>query len=252
MEIKRDHNHPPDMIQMAQDTTRNLSQWLADCPTVSTEEEARALKVQIDRAKLCLADLADEREGKLQPLNLMVNGIREAYRRARSPLEVVLEQMLEVMNGFIQREEAKRLALAAAAERIAREAEAKAREAERIELEKRDDALQGEVGIDVAEYSEEADRAFEEFTAAQRAAIVARKDAKVRIGGGFSRAIGLRKQEILEVEDAITVIRDIGVLPENVKKALLTAARAFRSVHGRLPKGIKQTVDRSLTRSANE
>lgn len=248
----RDHNNPPDMIETAGEVTRNISQWLADFPTCSSEEEARQLKLQIDRAKLCLKDLDDERTGRLQPLTLMVNGIRESYRRAGTPLEAVLNQMFEVMNGYLRREEERRIALAAEAERLAREAEAKAREAERLEFEKRDDALQGEVGIDVAEYSEKADSAFEEYTAAERAAILARKEAKVRVGGGFSRAIGLRKRETLDIEDPIAVIRDLGTVPENVKSALLTAARAFRSVHGRLPKGIKQTVDRTLARNSNE
>lgn len=252
MEIKRDHNNPPSMIDTTAEVTKNLSQWLADFPTVSTEEEARELKVQIDRAKLCMKDLEDERDGKLQPLTLMLNGIRESYRRARVPLGAVLDQMLEVLDGYLRREEERRAALAAEAQRIALAAEARAREAERIEAEKRDDALQGEVGIDVAEYSAEADSAFEEFTAAKRAAIIASKEAKVRIGGGFSRALGLRKRETLELEDAVAVLGDLGTVPENVKSALLTAARAFRSVHGRLPKGIKQTVDRTLSGKPHE
>jgi len=44
----------------------------------------------------------------------------------------------------------------------------------------------------------------------------------------------------------------LGTVPENVNNALLTAARAFRSVNGRLPHGIKAVVERSLTRSKNE
>lgn len=241
----RGHNNPPEMIDLARETTSQISQWFAEHPAVSSEQEARDIKLHIDRAKLCIRDLEDDRDRQVRPLNERVAAINGANRQVKRPLEAVLDSMLGALDAFIKAEETKRIKAALEAQERAALAAEVAREAEKLEREQVENAQMGEVGIDIAAAAKEADAAFNDYVVAERAAIRAKEDVKIRIGGGIGRAIGLREKETLHVEDAVAAITEIGLV-ENIRLAILTAARAFRKLHDRLPNGVSSTIDRNV------
>lgn len=234
------------MIELAKETTAQISQWFAEQPVVSTEEQARQIKLHIDRAKLCLRDLEADRDKKVRPLNEQVAAINSLHKEARKPLGAVLDAMLEALDGFIKAEETARIKVALESKAKARELEERARELERQEREQRENASLGEVGIDIARTVKEADEAFNEYVKAERTAIRAEEETHVKIGGGLGRAIGLREKEILHVEDPVEAIKELGLV-ENIRLAILTAARAFRKLHDRLPSGVSSTIDRNVS-----
>lgn len=226
------------MIQSANDVVEQVNQWLKDNPVVETEVQARVAKVQIDRAKLCLKDLKDERDVKVAPLARQVEEIRASYRPPLSIVDIALGEVTHRLGVYISAETRRRDEEAARAALQAREAKFKALEAERLEREAQENAAAGELGVDVVNATKAADDAFDEAVTAERKAIRAQRDTHVKIGGGFSRAISLRNKETLIVEDHVAALAQIG-LTEGIKEAILTGARAYRKLHGRLPEGIQ-------------
>ena len=85
--------------------------------------------------------------------------------------------------------------------------------------------------------------AFGDFEKAQRAALRAEEEIRVKVAGGLGRAITQREKEVLEVIDPVALLKEVG-LPENIKLAMLTAARAFKKIHGRYPQGISVTKEK--------
>ena len=231
------HNKPPDMTATAVETMRDLSDWMAENPVIQSMENAREAKVFIDRAKLCIKDLEDERDGKVRPLNEQVKEINAYYKGPRSSLETVLSELNARVAAFVLAEERKREAAAREAARIAAEAEARAREAERLEQEALASAASGELGVDVAAHVTDADDAFKEYERANRQAALAERETHVKIGGGFSRSISLRSKETLVVTDPIAALNDLG-LTEDISEAIVKTARAYRKLRGKLPTGV--------------
>lgn len=244
-EITKTDNNPPEVLELSRDVAKSISGWMADNPNIPDEKAAREAKVQIDRAKLAIKDLESERDAKVRPLNDKVASINADYRKPRNLLNDLLSEMLARVQDFVRKEEHRRAKIAEEAARKAREAEEAALEAERLEKERLDDAAKGEVGVDIASVIEQADDAFEEYQRREREAIMAQRDAKVRVGGGFARALSMREKEILDVVDAIAALTEIGAT-ENIKQAILTSARAFRKIHNRLPNGISATITKEL------
>jgi hypothetical protein len=237
-------NNPPDQTVTAAETMRDISDFLSENPLID-EAHAREAKLFIDRGKLAIADLEAERETKVKPLNQQVQQINDHYRSPRELLKKVLNEIQERLSSFLRAEETKRQAAAAEARRIAEAAEQAAREAERIERERLADAAVGEAGIDVAALTIEADTKFREMEKAQRQAAIAERDAKIKIGGGFGRALGLKTKEELIIIDAIDAIHAIGVT-ESITEAILTSARAYRKLNGVLPKGVISETERKV------
>lgn len=239
------HNNPPDMTVTADETTKDLSAWMAEHPAIQTEEEAREAKVFIDRGKLCLKDLDDERDGKVRPLNEKVKEINGHYRPHKDSLSTVLDLLGERLSSFLKEEKRKREEAAREAARIAEEAERKAREAERVEQDAIGSASSGELGIDIAAHVAEANNAFREYEKAIHQAAIAEKETHVKISGGFSRAIGLKKKESLRVIDPYKAIRTVG-LTEDIKEAIIKSARAYRKLNGELPPGVKSEINEGI------
>lgn len=235
------HNAPPDMAASAAETMRDLSAWAAENPVIQAEESAREAKVMIDRGKLCIKDLEDERERKVRPLNEQVQGINAYYRHPRETLRKVLNEITSRLSAYIREEERKRIAAAAEARRIAEEAERAAREAEAAEQEAFRSASAGELGLDVAAHVVAADDAFRDAQIKARQAAIAERESHVKIGGGFTKAISLRQKETLLVEDPIKAVKAIG-LTEEIKEAILKSARTYRKLHNRLPAGIASEI----------
>lgn len=84
-------NNPPDMAATAIDVAKNISAWMSENPVIQTEDSARDAKVWLDRGKLCVKDLEDERDGKVRPLNEQVQGINAYYRHPRETLQKILQ-----------------------------------------------------------------------------------------------------------------------------------------------------------------
>ncbi len=78
-EVDRRHNKPPAMLDLARDVTRQIETWFKANPAVTTEQQARDIKLQIDRAKLCLKDLEDDRNEKVRHLNEQVSEINAEH-----------------------------------------------------------------------------------------------------------------------------------------------------------------------------
>ncbi len=239
------HNNPPEAIELASGVISSISAFMADNPVVENEESARATKLQIDRAKLCIKDIEAELEGKSKPLRDRLEIIRGTYRGSRRMLGDLLDEMLIRVQSFVKREEHHREQLALIAAARAAEAKQAALEAERLERERLDDAASGEIGVNIAEAMANADQAFEDYQRAERQAIRAQKETHVKIGGGLSRAIGLRKVETLILVNIDKAILDLGVTPD-INEAVLKSARAFRKLHNRQPEGVTSTVEEHL------
>lgn len=239
------HNNPPSMIETAGETAKAISDWMAECPVIETAESAREAKVFLDRGKLCLKDLDDERDGKVRPLNEKVKEINETYRSPRGIIQEIIRTLNLRLLPFITEEKRIRIEAAKEAARISEEAEQKARDAERDEQDALGRASSGELGIDIASLVAEADSAFREFEKAERAAAIAEKETKVKIGGGFSRSISLRKKETLSVINPAEAITEIG-LTKDIAGAIIKGARAFKKLIGRLPRGISSEMTEEL------
>lgn len=239
------HNNPPTAVDTVLDTARDLNAWLQEHPVIEAEDVAREAKPMIDRAKLTLKDMEDERTNKVKPLNEQIAGINDSYRKPRTMLQAVLDELTRRVSDFLMAEQYRRERLAAEAARKLAEAEAKAREAERIEKEKIESAKVGELGVDVLAATQEADDKFEEFALAQRQAARAEKDAHVKLGGGFSRAISLRDKETLTVTNLAAAVKALGAT-EKITQAVISDARAFRKLKGKLPPGVESNVEKGL------
>lgn len=245
-------NNPPSPIEMAENLMQLLSDWMKEHPVIQTEDEARAAKPLIDRAKAAMDEIEAERDGKVRPLNDKVAEINIEYKAVHNTdpkkpgtFNKIFNEMKTRVADYLRREEQKRLIAAAEARRIQEEAEQQAREAEEREQQALHNASLGEVDVDVAIVTREADAAFETFERQSRFADRAEKDTRVKIGGGFAASVGLRNSEVLQVDDALKAIVVIGVT-ERIREAILTEARAYRKANGRLPDGVSATTERKL------
>jgi hypothetical protein len=142
-------------------------------------------------------------------------------------------------------EEAKRRAVAAEAARLAQLAEAAARAAELAEQEAIANAASGELGVDTAGAIDGANQAFADYERAARQAQLAKREEKVKIGGGFRRATTLRNTEVIHILDHAAVLAAVGPTID-IDLALRKAVRAYKQLHGKWPQGITVTIERGI------
>lgn len=245
-------NNPPGPLEMAESIMQALSDWMKDHPVIETEDDARAAKPLIDRAKAAMDEIEAERDGKVRPLNEQVTQINAEYKAVHNvdpkkpgTFNRVFNELKTRVADYLRCEEQKRLAAAAEARRIQEEAERQAREAEEREREALSNASAGEVDIDVATVTKEADEAFQTFERQSRFADRAERDTKVKIGGGFASAVSLRTAETLNLDDALKALVVIGVT-DKIRDAILSAARDYRKLNGELPDGVSSIKERKL------
>jgi hypothetical protein len=245
-------NNPPGPIPFAQSVIDELATWMANHPVVQTEDEARDAKVLIDRARAALVEIEVQRTLQVMPLNDKIAEINAEHKRYHNKdkakpglFDKVLGVLMQRVHAFMLVEEARRKREAEDARILAEAAEKAAREAEARERQALDNASVGEVGIDVVAATEEADAAFNDFKTASRFAVRAEKETKVKIGGGFGKSLSIRNKEVLIVKDWRAAIVNTG-LTDGIRDAILTAARNFRSEYGELPAGVESTQERSL------
>lgn len=238
-------NNPPGPIEDARTEYKTLAQFLANNPVIADEDAARAAKLQRDRTKATLKSLNDAKEAECGPLNKIWKDALEKFRAPRESLEKLVEQLDNRLGDYAKAEKAKALAIAEEAARVAAEKERLAREAEAAERAAIENAKAGEF-TDVGTATEKADEAFAEFEASSRFAKRAEKETKVRIGGGFGKAIGLRTVKSLVLDDAAKAIAAIGP-NEKITEAILSAAREWRKAHdGALPDGVREISEEKI------
>lgn len=246
------HNHAPDAIDLALPTITDISKWMEEHPVIEDEATALAAKPLLDRAKVALDEIEKERDGKVRPLNTEVAEINSTYKalhntEAKKPgtYDRVVGELKSRFAAYLKAEEDKRFAAAEAA-RLEREAAEKAaRDAEAKEQEAIANAAAGELGVDVAAVTQEADAAFTAFETTSRFAARAERDTKVKVGGGFGRAVTLRTVETLHLDSYNLALKAIGP-HDKIKEAILSAAREYRTEHGHLPDGVRATQERAL------
>lgn len=245
-------NNPPGPIEQADVIIKALSDWMKDHPVIQTEDEARAAKPLIDRARAAQAEIEDARTKEVKPFNDKVAEINAEHKAVHNTdpkkpgkLDRVFNELKARVASYLQAEEQRRLREAAAARAAQEEAERIAREAEAKERAALDDAQAGVADVDIAAVTNEANDAFATYERTSRFADRAERDTRVKIGGGFAKAVGLRDAETLNVDDALKAIVIIGVT-DKIREAILTEARAYRKANGRLPDGISATTGRKL------
>src|SRR5882672_11101469 len=249
------HNNPPGAIELAEPTIEALSQFLKDFPVIANEDEAREAKPHLDRMVATFKAIDDERKAKVGPLNEQVTAINTEYHRWHNASnktgvwDKLLHQLRFRLTDFARKLEADRQTAAEAAHAAKEEAERIARQAEEREREAQATAAAGVCDVDIAAASQEANDSFREFLRADRISQRAEKAMNVRIGGGFGKVSTLRNKEILTVTDwraAISEMTDDGELPAVISDAILTAARAYRKAFDQLPAGIHVETERTL------
>jgi predicted phage tail protein len=239
------HNNPPSPIEIATGTNADLSRWMADHPVVQGEDHARAGKALLDRAKASLDEMEAERDRIVRPLNEQVKAINDRYRPARTSLEKLADELKKRLSAYARALEIERVRKAEEARKAAEEAEKAAREAEQREREAVECADHGVCDVDLGAATQDADAAFAAFRKADHVAARAERDSRIRITGGFDRAMGLRDRETLTVTDWHAAITELG-LTDLIRDAILTSARAYRKNFRELPEGVVATYDRSL------
>lgn len=246
------HNRPPGPIELAADTIDALNEFMRDNPVIADEESARKAKLLCDRAKAALDELESERDKSVRPLNEKVSEINAKYKALHNTdpkkpgtYDRVFVELKARLAAFILKQEEIRRKAAEAAAAAAAEAERIAREADERDRQARENAAAGELDVDIVAATQEADSAFTEYERASRFAERAERDTKVKLGGGFGKAASLRTVETLHLNSYNLAIKAIGPHPK-IEEAILSAAREYRKAHGSLPDGVTATQERKL------
>lgn len=238
-------NNPPETaIDRARNVFKDFSAFLTENPVIEAEPAAREAAEIVTRGKHMIAGLETERRKQTDPLNERVKAINATYKKPRDLIEKLTGEVSGRLTAFMRAEEAKRAAIAEAKRAAVEEAERIAREAEAREREAKENASLGEV-VNVSAAIVEADQAFDQFTKTGREAARAEKDVPVRLGTDLGRTVSMKTKETLLVENWQQAIEAMG-LTDNIRDAILTAARAYRKLHDKLPAGVTSQTERSI------
>lgn len=247
-------NSPPEptVIDRAQDAIGALAQFLNDVPVITDGPHLVEAKRLVELARGTAGELETERDELVRPLNEQVSSINAEYKAVHNEdkkkpgtLDKILNELKERLTAYGRVEEAKREAAAEAARLVAEQAEAAAREAERLEQQAKMDASVGVIDTGVAQAIAQADEAFSEFEQASRFAARAEKQTTFRIGDGRGKALGMRTEKTLVLESYAKAITAIGP-NDKIRDAVLSAARDYRKLHGKLPDGVTETSERKF------
>lgn len=248
------HNGPPEptTIERGHDAEAALSIFLNDVPVITEGEHLVEAKRLVEHARGAMAELEAERDRLVRPLNEEVACINAQYKAihnadSKKPgtLDKICNELKARLTAYAVEEEAKRARAAEEARVAAEQAEAAAREAERIEQQAKMDAAVGVIDTGVAGAIAEADQKFSEFEKASRFAARAERDVTFRIGNGVGKALGMRTEKTLVLESYGKAITAIGK-NEKIEAAILSAARDYRKLHGKLPEGVTEVSERKF------
>ena len=239
------HNQPPSVIVAAKDTMGELSRFAADNPVIQSVEAAKLAAAWIERTRISLQAMEDERTPQSEPLVKRLEEINKPYRLVRQPLEKLYDLMKARLSKYNNAVEAARLR---EAQRLRDAAEATEREAREAERREQDAIAMAEVGecTDAGGAIVEADQAFKGFQKADRAAATAERNVPVRyasIVGG--KSLSMRTAEVFTVEDACAAITAMGC-SDDLKKQIIKDAKRYREAFGELPDGVTSKFERSL------
>lgn len=247
------HNNPPEptLFERAEHTMLALSNFLNETPVIENGPQCVTAKQLVDQARGSADELEAERVALVKPLNDQVATINGQYKAihntdSKKPgmLDRVLGELKNRLTTYALKEEAERARIAEAARIEAEKAEAAAREAERIEQQAKMDAAVGVVDTGVAEAIATADAKFNAFEQASRFASRTERDVNFRIGGQ-GKTLAMRTEKTLVLESYGKALKAIGP-NEKIKEAILSAARDYRKLHGKLPDGISETSERKF------
>jgi hypothetical protein len=248
------HNNPPEPtpIERAQDAMLVLATFIDETPAITEGPQLVEAKRLVEHARGAMAELEAERDQLVRPLNEQVAAINTKYKAihntdSKKPgtFDRILSTLKDRLTAYAREEEARR-ALALEQARIAAEkAEAAAREAERIEQQAKADAATGVLDAGVVEAIAVADQKFSEFEHASRVAARAEKTTTFRIGDGVTKALSMRTEKTLVLESYGKAIKAIGP-NDKIRDAILSAARDYRKLRGKLPDGVTETSERKF------
>jgi hypothetical protein len=239
-------NKAPGPIDHAKEALAELNNYLKEAPVIQTPKEAKEAGGWLERSRIAIKELEDERTDKVGPLNTKLKSINDLYRAVRDPLEKVTTELRRRLTAYTNAEEAKRRA---EADRLRQEAEAAAEEARKAAA-AADDAVAsvdvGEIGVDAGGAIADADAAIRQAGIAERAALRAQRESTVRIASVMgNRALAPRTVEVLTVTDAVAAIKEMGMTAK-ITDAILSSARDYRKEFGELPAGIGSESKRSV------
>jgi hypothetical protein len=239
------HNAPPGPVDSAKDALVELNAYLTENPVIQDQKQAKEAGGFIERTRISLKALEDERTEKVGPLNVQLKAINDLYRGVRDPLEKVLSELKRRVTAYTTAEEEKRRA---EAERLRAEAEAKAFAAQQAVLAADDAVACADVGevTDAGQAIADADAAIKAAGIAERTAARAEREQTARIASVMGgKALSMRTQEILDVTNAVAAIKCMG-LTDKIRDAILSSARAYREDFGQLPEGVTATTQRRM------
>lgn len=248
------HNNPPEPtpIERAQDAMGELAAFLNETPVIADGPQLVEAKRLVEHARGAMAELEAERDQMVRPLNEQVAGINAKYKAIHNTdgkkpgtFDKVLLELKARLTAYAREEEARRELAAEQARLAAEAAEAAAREAEHIEQQAKADASSGVLDAGVVEAIANADQKFSEFEQASRFAARAEKDATFRIGDGVGKAMSMRTEKTLVLEHYGRAIKCIGP-NDKIRDAILSAARDYRKLRGKLPDGVTETSERKF------
>jgi hypothetical protein len=239
------HNEPPGPIDSARDALTELNAYLLENPVIQDQKQAKQAGGWLERTRISLKGLEDERTEKVGPLNVQLKALNDLYRGVRDPLEKVLLELKRRITAYTTAEEEKRRA---EAERLRAEAEAKAFAAQQAAKAADDAVACADVGelIDAGAAIADADTAIKAAGKADRAASRAEREQTARIASMMGgRAQVMRNYEVLTITDATAALKVLG-LTDKIRDAILSSARAYREDFGELPEGITATTERRM------
>jgi regulator of protease activity HflC (stomatin/prohibitin superfamily) len=227
-----------------------LSAFLDAAPVITEGPCLVEAKRLVEHARGAMAELETERDQLVRPLNEQVANINIKYKAihntdSKKPgtFDKVLAELKARLTAFAREEEAKRERAAELARIAAEQAEVAAREAERLEQEAKANAAVGEVDTGVVDAIATADRRFAEFEASSRFAARTERETTFRIGDGGTKALSMRTEKTLVLENYGRAIKAIGP-NDKIESAILSAARDYRKLHGKLPDGVTEVSER--------
>lgn len=239
------HNNPPGPIESAKEAMQELSAFTENNPVIENFDGAKQYAAWIERTRVALQAMEDERKPQVDPLNAELERINKPYRLVRQPLEKLYELAKARLTKFNNAVEAARLKEALRLREKAERQEREAREAETREQEAILNSEQGEC-MDVGGAIADADQAFKGYQKADRAAATAERNVPVRIASVMgNKALSMRTTEVFTVEDACAAIAIMGC-SDDLKKQIIKDAKRFREATGELPDGVKSEYQRSL------
>lgn len=239
------HNNPPSPIDSAKEAMAELSKFAEDNPVIQDFPQAKLYAAYIERTRVALAAMEDERKPQADPLNAKLEAINKPYRIVRQPLEKLYEIVKARLSKYNNAVEAARLK---EAQRLREAAEAAERAARAAEAEEAAAIAGAEVGeiTDVGGAIIEADGAFKDFRKADRAAATAERNVPVRIASIMgNKSLSMRTSEVFIVEDACAALTAMGC-SDDLKRQIIKDAKRYREATGELPDGIRSEFQRSL------